>query len=155
MKGGFGRLYRSQPRIRAKLGCPLQAEQGGAAAEQVFEGGTMYWWGASRRIYVLFGKNGGNFGVYADTYTDADNLSDLSPPPGYFEPGRGFGKVWRNYAAVGDSLGWGVGPEAEMAGAYQRFAQGTMLFAPAANGHGPLIYVLYADGTFAVYPDTQ
>ena len=34
------------------------------------------------------------------------------PPPGYYQPVRGFGLVWREQPNVRDRLGWALAPEA-------------------------------------------
>jgi hypothetical protein len=106
----------------------------------------------NQQIYVL--ANGVGWSQYPNTYREGDDLGDpLSPPPGYFAPVRGFGKVWRTTPAVESSLGWGTTPEAPMTGVYQRFERGTMLYAWNVNGHGRQIYVLFGDGSFDVFPD--
>lgn len=121
--------------------------------EQVFEGGTMYWWGDSGQIFVLSGGNSGRWSQYPDTWLEGEELSPLSPPAGMFSAERGFGKVWRSFPGVGDALGWAQQPEAQITGLYQRFEGGTMLYAPAINGHIDQIYVLFGDGAFAIHPD--
>lgn len=155
MQGGFYQIWKTQPSIRASLGCPLRAESAGQAAEQVFETGTMFWWGPTQRIYVLAGKRAGAFGVYPNTWREGEELSKLNPPAGLYGPVRGFGKVYRNYPAVQDELGWGVRPEAAVTGVYQPFEKGAMLWLPAGNGHGAQIYVLSAGGRFTLYPDPE
>ncbi len=155
MQGGFARLWKTNARVRTGLGCPLRGESPGQAAEQVFESGTMYWWGQNQQIYVLSGTRGGSFSVYPNTWREGEELAELDPPSGLHAPVRGFGKVWRNYPAVNDALGWGLRPEAAIKGVFQRYEKGTMLWSPAANGHGARIYVLFSDGSFAVYPDAE
>jgi hypothetical protein len=151
LEGGFGALWRSNPRLQDSLGCPVQAETGGAAAEQVFEGGTMYWWGNTLQIYVLM--DGRGWERYTDTYRDGENLPPLTAPPGLYAPERGFGKVWRATPAIENALGWGTTPEIAMTGVLQRFASGTMLYSQSVNGHGKQIYVVLSDGSFGIYPD--
>ena len=154
-EGGFGKLWRTNERIQAQLGCPLRAESAGPAAEQIFETGTMYWWDANQQIYVLAGGSSGQWSVYADTWSEGEELKPLSPPPGLYAPVRGFGKVWRNYPAVSDALGWGLQPEVPLTGVYQRFQHGTMLYSWELNDHGRQIYVLFADGSYTTYPDAE
>ncbi len=155
LQGGFGTLWKTSQRVQAALGCPIRGEIAGPAAEQVFETGTMYWWSGNQQIYVLTGRSSGHWSVYPNTYREGEDLTVLSPPAGFYAPVRGFGKVWRDNPAVSDALGWGEGPEAGLTGVYQRFANGTMLYAFAANGHGRQIYVLYDNRAFATYPDPE
>ena len=60
-----------------------------------------------RLIYVFF--DDGTFQQFDDTWHDGDPPNgNMSPPPGLFEPQRGFGKVWREGtgARVRERLGW-------------------------------------------------
>lgn len=153
MEGGFGTLWTSDTRIQAALGCPLRAEVAGRAAEQVFESGLMYWWKANQQIYVFEGGETGRWSIYPNTYREGEELIALDPPPGLYEPVRGFGKVWRENPSIGNTLGWGTGPEIGLTGVYQRFEHGTMLYSFAVNGHERQIYVLFPNGSYTIYPD--
>lgn len=153
LQGGFGRLWESSETIQARLGCPLRGETPGPAAEQIFETGTMYWWGSNQQIFVLDGGRSGTWTTYPNTWQEGEEQTPLEPPPPLVAPVRGFGKVWRNNPAVSEALGWGERPESGLTGVYQRFEDGTMLFSPAINGHEPQIYVLFADGSFTIFPD--
>ena len=66
----------------------------------------------------------------------------LAPPPGLYAPEQGFGKLWRAHGDIQTRLGWARAPETGITGVVQRFERGMMLYSPAVNGHGPLIYVL-------------
>jgi hypothetical protein len=125
------------------------------AAEQTFEHGLMYWWSGTQQIYVLM--NGGSWSRYPNTWHEGEELIAVTPPAGLYAPERGFGKVWRLYPEVQDSIGWGTRPEKELQGAtsgvYQRFEHGTMLYSWAINGHGRRIYVLYAGGAYSIFDD--
>ncbi len=100
--------------------CPSGPAQTSPAAEQLFERGRMVWLGSSRMIYVLLDQD-----RYAtlqmDTWTPGEPESDpsFSPPPGRYQPIRGFGKVWRNNAWIRDRIGWALGPERGFETTYQ------------------------------------
>ncbi len=160
MQGGFGRLWTTNAQVRVLLGCPLTKEAPGAASEQIFEQGLMYWWSGTDEIHIGRGsRDGGTWDPAKNTYREGEKLAPLSPPPGLYAPQRGFGKLWRESGFHQAKLGWATGPEASFTGVYQRFERGIMLYSPAANGHAPRIYVL-AKGSglpnsdvFATYPD--
>jgi hypothetical protein len=93
--------------------CPQDAPLASPAAEQRFEHGTMLWVGAEDRIYVLFDdQQYPRVAVYQDEWDPGEPESDptIEPPPGLYQPIRGFGLVWRQH--VRDRLGWAVEPEA-------------------------------------------
>lgn len=143
---GFGRVWNTYSAVRAKLGCPTEAEQPTWAGEQTFVGGYMFWHGGQKYIYVLY--NNGTWQGFEDTWTSAEPEWDPSivPPPGYYQPKRGFGKVWRNNPSVRSALGWATIEEYGFFGSSQTFTGGRMLWSPARG-----IYVLYNDGTWQRY----
>ena len=65
-------------------------------------------------------------------------------------PDRGFGKLWREQAALRDRLGWAVGPERRFDGTIQDFGGGFMLWTGSEQW---LIRVYFADGTTLVAND--
>ena len=71
-----------------------------------------------------------------------EGLAPLEPPPGLHAPEQGFGKLWRENDYIQTRLGWARAPEVAMTGVVQPFEHGIMLYSPAGNGHGALIYVL-------------
>jgi hypothetical protein len=78
--------------------CPQSPPFQSQAAVQHFEHGLMIWLGAVDRIYVLFADSGyPPVQIVADTWEPGMPESDplLVPPPGYYQPVRGFGLVWR------------------------------------------------------------
>ncbi len=152
---GFGKLWSSDGSIQAKLGCPVQPEGAGPAAEQVFENGLMYWWSPSQQIFVLAGEGSGEWSVFPNTYADGEQQTLLTPPLGAYSPERGFGEVWRNYPALGNAIGWGKAPELALTGVHQRFERGLMLYSWELNGHPRQIYVLFNNGRFVTYPDAE
>ncbi len=104
--------------------CPQEAALLSASAEQQFEHGVMIWVAAEDRIYVLFDDTifTDGWDVYEDTWQDGDPVDDptIVPPPGFYQPLRGFGLVWRDQPQVRDRLGWAVLPERGGGTAVQR-----------------------------------
>ncbi len=152
LAGGFGYLWRTNTTVREALGCPLEEEQAGLSVEQLFEGGQMYWREAGHQHWVMQGGATGSWRRYTDVPASDPDPTD-SPPPSYFMPAGGFGKLWQKYPAIRASMGWATTPEVPFTGVIQRFERGTLLFAPAINGHGKRIYALYNNGTFAIFRD--
>jgi hypothetical protein len=102
--------------------CPAQAALESFAAEQTFERGVMIWLQAQGRIYVLFSDGDSpHWNAHTDIWGEGDPEDDpaLQPPPGFYQPVRGFGLIWRDEPSVRDRLGWAVGPESGFNGAYQ------------------------------------
>lgn len=99
-----------------------------SAAEQHFEHGTMIWVGAQDAIYVLYDDD--QFSPKWDMFTDTWDASKpdrdpaLVPPPGRYQPVRGFGLVWREQPMVRERLGWAVDQET----GFNTVVQSTTLF---------------------------
>jgi hypothetical protein len=51
---------------------------------------------------------------------DPESDPSIEPPPGRYQPIRGFGMVWREQPGVRDRLGWAVEPETGYETAIQR-----------------------------------
>jgi serine/threonine-protein kinase len=156
---GFGKLWNDNQQLRERIGCPTAPEQGGAGtiAEQPYQRGSMFYYQPSERIYALLGKDSGEWRRY-----EQSELATLPTPapdaetPCRTPPISGFGLVWSNFADVRDALGCPTGPEdGLLEGAYQPFEQGEMLFSQKGLGRGKTIYVLYEDGKFERYDDTN
>jgi hypothetical protein len=87
----------------------------GASMER-FERGYLVWVQDMHLIYVLYDPSGlgrsGTVEIYPDTFQDGMPETDpsLNPPPGKFQPTRGFGLLWRTNARVQNGLGWGTEP---------------------------------------------
>jgi hypothetical protein len=143
---GFGRVWSSYAGVRAKLGCPTDSEKGIWSAEQAFQGGIMFWREDTRAIYVLY--NNGTWQTFTDTWTSADLEWDVNivPPPGFYQPKRGFGKVWRESHNVRTLLGWATMEERGFYASVQPFEGGLMFW---SNLRG--FYVLYNDSRWERY----
>lgn len=104
----------------APASCPREAPVETAAAEQPFTGGVMIWLAAADAIYVFFPD--GQWQRFADSWTEAEAESDpaLNPPAGFFQPIRGFGKVWREQPDLQERLGWATSVELGYTSAVQR-----------------------------------
>jgi hypothetical protein len=100
--------------------CPREAAVESAAAEQPFTGGVMIWLESAGAIFVFFPD--GSWQRFADTWTEEEAASDpaLTPPAGFFQPIRGFGKVWREHPELQEQLGWATGVELGYTSAVQR-----------------------------------
>jgi LysM repeat protein len=94
------------------------------AAFQPFEKGFMIWLGDRKRIWIAACctstiPRGGSWLAYDDTFVDGMPETDPSivPPPGLYQPRRGFGLVWRTLndtshgGTLRDLLGWATALE--------------------------------------------
>ena len=81
----------------------------------------------------------------ADTFVDGQPESDpaIVAPWGYYQPIRGFGKVWREEPGVRDRLGWGTEKERGANLSRQNYENGLMIWSPTRG-----VLVLYQDGTW-------
>ncbi len=94
--------------------CAANAAVVSDGAEQPFEGGTMVWSRAEGLIYVLYDDDlQPQWHMTEDRWEEGEPASDpaLEPPPGLYQPVRGFGLVWRQHPTVRERLGWALAPE--------------------------------------------
>lgn len=96
--------------------CPYAAVNTNWVAQD-FENGRLLWAENGDRIYRLY-AGGSRWGVNANAWFEGMPESDptLIPPPGYFQPVRGFGLVWRDEQMpeglrVRDEFGWATNAE--------------------------------------------
>jgi hypothetical protein len=54
MQGGFRNVWWNELNVRARIGCPLQGEQAGNGAIQLFQHGVMIKSGQTGQVFVLF-----------------------------------------------------------------------------------------------------
>ena len=127
-------------------------------AEEAFEGGHIFWRNDTNAVYVIYDHQKGGDELFVGTWEtdptwnwaaegepDPDGIG-LSPPPGLFEPKRGFGWLWRTHLGrENGNLGWATEEEHghDDTGQGQKFENGTMF-----KGWSPKIYVLLDDGSF-------
>jgi hypothetical protein len=117
-------------------------------AEQLFEGGRMFWLQPTNEIWVLVvtDEGRGTWSVYQDNWAegvDPANDPSLMPPEGRLQPERGFGKLWREASTVRDQLGWAVTPEFGYVSRYEYHAGGSVDAAGVYTA-GPGYHVVYS-----------
>jgi hypothetical protein len=103
--------------------CPATAAIISDGAEQPFEHGLMLWVAGENMVYVLFDDGQSpHWMSYTDHWEEGDPVNDptIIPPPGFYQPERGFGLVWREEASVRDRLGWATETESGYETAVQR-----------------------------------
>ncbi len=131
--------------------CPLSAPHAAAMAAQPFEHGLMLWadqWtsgGPAILALINGGVSGrGEWQEWPDQWVAGMPESDptLTPPPGLFEPRRGFGKLWREQVALRDKLGWATAPEAALPGGLWQWDALAKYNSVYITGPGGLVYVL-------------
>jgi hypothetical protein len=99
-------------------------------AEQVFEGGRMFWLQPTQQIWVMIvtDEGGGDWQIFEDTFAENEPEFDpeIVPPDGSLQPERGFGKLWRENPDLREALGWAVTPEFGFVTAYEYHAGGSL-----------------------------
>jgi len=143
---GFGEVWKTNTTVSTRLGCPVELETSTWSAEESFIGGYMFWRGDLRLIYALYSN--GTWQSFVDTWNEGDLEWDgtIVPPSGYYQPVRGFGKIWREQPGVRDKLSWATNEERGFNGSWQAYQGGLMLWSDDLG-----IFVLYNDGTWSRY----
>lgn len=147
--GGFATAFASDQAMAQQLGCPTgnpPTTLSQQSAYQVFERGFMMWLGgAPSRIYAMYSN--GTYQQFPDTFDEAlDPASTgLTAPAGSREPTRGFGKVWRTYGTVKDTIGWAISDEFAGVATIQLYAGGQMVYIPTRGDI--LVLIANPDGT--------
>lgn len=122
------------------VGCPLAVESELPLARQFFQRGQMLWRSDTKTIYVVETR----WRSYPDLWRDGDPAADpnLTPPPGFFQPVRGFGRVWRDQlGGANASIGWATGQERGLTGGVRPW-QGGLVFRLDEE-----LLILFNDGT--------
>ncbi len=151
---GFGKIWRANAGVRGRIGCPTMSETAiQLAAQQHFQGGYMFWRGDTHEIYVFIGTDDdptGNWYLFEDTWRDNDPTQEPidTPPAGFYEPIRGFGKVWRDNGYIRQALGWATEPERNITAAWQIYEHGYALWTSDR-----IIHFLYNDATWQRFVD--
>jgi hypothetical protein len=130
--------------------CPASPPHSTAMQAQAFERGQMLWTQYDDRIYVLYTD-----GVQPawDTLLNAwfpgqpESDPTLTPPPGFFQPVRGFGVAWRTgyvspVQVVRDRLGWATGAEFGVPNAHVQCDSSPKYGRCYLSGPGGVVYVL-------------
>lgn len=145
-------LQKTAARDTASFGCamgdPYSTRVNFPISTQPFEHGSMVWvqgpnnsMGTLWVIYVDQQYGTLVWQIYADTWKEGEPLSGgETPPPGRYEPTRGFGKLWREMPGVRDVLGWATAPETPDRGHQQQFRSGAWLLYRRASDR---VYLLY------------
>ncbi len=121
--------------FRNTMGCPTEVFGDVQVAEEYFERGVMVYVDLSqpgfvnRRIYVIRTTPlPVVHSVYIDTWDESQPESgNATPPPGLYEPKRGFGKIWREIPGVRELVGWATGPERGDRATVQTFSTGSAM----------------------------
>lgn len=126
------------------LGFPTPVRAQVQVAEQLFEGGRMFWLQPTGQIWVAIvsSEGRGSWSVYQDNFIDGTDLDidpSIVPPAGRLQPERGFGKLWRESPEVREALGWAVTPEFGYISDYQYHVSGN-----DANGNPVGYHVIYS-----------
>ena len=103
----------------------------------------MFWLEPVDQIWVLSTDDEGKnvWSVYNDTFEEGDPETDerVVAPEGFFQPERGFGKVWRENPEIRQTLGWAIESEFGHSTTYEYHAGGTVtnenVFVPGAGYH--------------------
>jgi serine/threonine protein kinase len=156
---------------RARLGCPTASSAITWAAWESFERGYMLWRSDTDNVYILNMQGGtnlsaGTWELRTDTWdgSNPDGVG-LSPPPGLYEPVRGFGWLWRTYlGGPGSQLGWAREEEKGFCANFQPFDAGLIFGSSTVTycqdefynwathpSFTPLLFALYGDGTWRRY----
>jgi hypothetical protein len=154
-EGEFAGLWHT---FEDRLGCPLsQHPHLTNDAEQAFQRGHMFWRQDNDYAYVVYEQGGlaGTQQSFTDKWSEGDpNLScAASPPPGLFQPERGFGKVWCDLGAESAAIGWGLGKEAPFGPAngdplVQDFEHGMIFRDSDGTTHHQAYVFFWDDGAF-------
>lgn len=123
-------------RYRVELGCPINQAHTHESASQDFERGFLLWRVNPDQVYVMY--DDGRLGFYPMSRYPEDVRQhppggdpDIQPPPGFQQPVRGFGLIWRDNPEVREGVGWAVEGEARADWYYgfeaQDFVGGTII----------------------------
>ncbi|MEP7294215.1 MAG: hypothetical protein ABI835_20675 [Chloroflexota bacterium] len=122
--------------------CPGSPAQDTQLIEEPFERGRMIYDGSDDQVYALFNDGlAPAWLVLENRFDPAVNLEadeNFAPPPGYYQPLRRLGFVWRGNDTVRNRLGLAIQPEAS----YTGFVQSS-----ATTDGAQTLYLSSADGT--------
>ena len=130
--------------------CPASPPNATAMQAQSFEHGLMLWTQYNDFIYALYDDGGHpRWDAWANAWFPGQLESDpsLVPPPGFYQPLRGFGVAWRTgyvspVQVVRDRLGWATAPEAPVPNARVQCDSLPKYSRCYLTGPGGVVYVL-------------
>jgi hypothetical protein len=128
------------------LGCSRAESMTTAGAWQPFENGLMLWRADSNLIYTI-GPDGSWF-YLGDQWREGDEPYDPSiiVPDGYYQPVRGFGKIWQERPGVRADLGWALTEEAGIMAIIQEFTDSQVWHSPEQDR----FMILYNSGDYQI-----
>lgn len=128
------------------LGCATAPSAEISAAIQPFEVGLMIWRSDIHYIYVL--SYDATWKGYQDTWevSQPDHDPEIKPPEYFFQPMRGFGKVWREQlGGTKAKIGWATDMEQGYTAVVQPFTNGVLI---EGQPDSRLAYALFDNGTW-------
>ncbi len=135
-------IWRSDPIINQRLGCPIQLAIGFTGEVQVFSGGAMYQRDETDELWVMIpASNRGEY-YYFESPPDI-STAGINPPQGFIVPSGDFGGAWMSESGLQDEIGFAQTPPLNINMGTQRFAGGTF-FLDSTSGQ---IFALLNDGT--------
>ncbi len=100
--------------VRRAVGRPLAAATVTPATYLPFERGALLYQADTRTIHLFdfaLGADGGGHATFPDTWNPGQPVGGgPGPTPGLYEPGRGFGTLWREHPEVRAQLGYATAP---------------------------------------------
>lgn len=110
---------------RSQLGCPTAGLSTVWSAWESFQRGAMLWRNDTNQVVVFY--NSGRWTQLTDQWTGQDTPYRGSPPPGLYQPIRGFGWIWGNRDEVFSGLGWATDEEKGVCMLIQQFQRGFII----------------------------
>lgn len=128
-------------------------------AEQVFEGGRMFWLQPVAEIWVLVveEEGTGRWLRFEDTFTEGEDPEtdpSINAPEGKMQPERGFGKLWRENPQVREALGWAITPEFGYISEYHYRPGGRVLGGSYISGPGNHVLLSLNSEEFCFHEET-
>ena len=144
--GPFGNVFWSNELVQERLGAPIANATTISGVELDFQHGAMFSRSDSSQTYVLESSTG----AWSVVSSSPDSTeSEPAPDPDTWIPGGNIGALWSAESWIQSALGYALAPSgAVFDSRLQTFENGTMLM--SASGQ---VYILYADGTWELYPD--
>jgi len=135
---------------------PTPARDEIIVAEQLFENGRMFWLQPNQQIWIMiYGENAasGQWLIGEDTWFEGMMEFDAAiiPPEGFFQPERGFGKLWRDDETIRNLLGWALDNEYGHVTTYGYFSGGEVVDGQYIPGPGYHTLNSRYDGVYIFY----